>query len=587
GGPEWLFDIDALSKSMNYAPVPAGIHSNDFAGKGASFDADSDGHNKNKHGPSQASKSDNQDRPNAKSSTKIVDTARPVNIATPTYADYHSDPLMPDLGDTKIVDDAYDDRDEGAEMEPKKVTQALDDESWVESMQEELLPFKLLNVWTLVDLLLGKRAIGTKWVYRNKKDQRGNVTAYQLSNIFTKALVRERFEFLVKRVGMQSITLEELKLLAELDEDEDQYKDAKTLFEVIQARFGDNDATKKTQKTLLKQMYENFNALSTESLDSIHALKNCLFAPPTIDLSNSGLEEFQHPEFIGYRPKDSKSVCVDTSNEIKKASDAPIIKDWVSDSNEDDSEEMDDLQDALKDQGYFDNGCSKHMTRNISYLTNFKEHDGGYVAFGRGAKGGKITRKGTFRTGKLDFEDVYLIKELQYNLFSVSHMCDIKNSVLFTDTECFVLSPNFKLADESQVLLKVSRKNNMYNFDMKNIVPQKQQHEYSTQKVNFSKLYIEIFLRDVFTQNGQLANSFLKHAFSSVVTGPGIVEVEVPSAFAVDRGLKLKGYLINDRYANLVQHALSSRLKALLLTMVRSLRRDVGISSEIDPRVPT
>nr|GEX22727.1 hypothetical protein [Tanacetum cinerariifolium] len=48
-----------------------------------------------------------------------------------------------------------------------------------------------------------------------------------------------------------------------------QYKDAKTLFEAIQARFGGNDATKKTQKTLLKQMYEHFNAPSTESLDSI------------------------------------------------------------------------------------------------------------------------------------------------------------------------------------------------------------------------------------------------------------------------------------------------------------------------------
>nr|GEU73232.1 ribonuclease H-like domain-containing protein [Tanacetum cinerariifolium] len=52
-----------------------------------------------------------------------------------------------------------------------------------------------------------------------------------------------------------------------------QYKDAKTLFEAIQARFGGNDATKKTQRTLLKQMYKNFNSPSTESLDSIF---NCL-----------------------------------------------------------------------------------------------------------------------------------------------------------------------------------------------------------------------------------------------------------------------------------------------------------------------
>ncbi|GJR20853.1 hypothetical protein Tco_0969380 [Tanacetum coccineum] len=50
-------------------------------------------------------------------------------------------------------------------------------------------------------------------------------------------------------------------------------------------------------------------------------------------------------------------------------------------------------------------------------------------------------------------------------------MCDKKNYVLFTDSECLVLSPNFKLPDESQVLLKIPRQNNMYSFDMKNIVP--------------------------------------------------------------------------------------------------------------------
>ncbi|GJZ89554.1 putative ribonuclease H-like domain-containing protein, partial [Tanacetum coccineum] len=84
---------------------------------------------------------------------------------------------------------------------------------------------------------------------------------------------------------------------------------------------------------------------------------------------------------------------------------------------------------------------------------------------------GKITSKGTLKIGKLDFEDMYFVKELQFNLFSVSLMYDKKSSVLFTDIGCFVLSPDFKLADESQVLLKVPRKNNMYSVGMKNIVP--------------------------------------------------------------------------------------------------------------------
>ncbi|GKB83823.1 ribonuclease H-like domain-containing protein, partial [Tanacetum coccineum] len=87
------------------------------------------------------------------------------------------------------------------------------------------------------------------------------------------------------------------------------------------------------------------------------------------------------------------------------------------------------------------------------------------------SKRGKITRKVKIRTGKLDFEDVYFVKELKFNLFSVLQMCDKKNSVLFTETECLVLSPDFKLLDESQVLLKVPRQNNMYSFNINNVVP--------------------------------------------------------------------------------------------------------------------
>nr|GFC13110.1 ribonuclease H-like domain-containing protein [Tanacetum cinerariifolium] len=50
-------------------------------------------------------------------------------------------------------------------------------------------------------------------------------------------------------------------------------------------------------------------------------------------------------------------------------------------------------------------------------------------------------------------------------------MCDKKNNVLFTDTECLVLSSDFKLPDASQVLLRVLRENNMYNVNLKNIIP--------------------------------------------------------------------------------------------------------------------
>ncbi|GJZ99862.1 putative ribonuclease H-like domain-containing protein [Tanacetum coccineum] len=123
------------------------------------------------------------------------------------------------------------------------------------------------------------------------------------------------------------------------------------------------------------------------------------------------------------------------------------------------------------DTGFIDSGCSRHMTGNITYLSYFKEFDEGYVTFGGGAYGDRISGKGTLKTDSLDFKDVYFVNELKFNLFSVSQMCDKKNYVLFTDTECLVLSPNFKLPDETQILLKIPRKDNMYSFDMKNIVP--------------------------------------------------------------------------------------------------------------------
>ncbi|GKC39170.1 ribonuclease H-like domain-containing protein [Tanacetum coccineum] len=126
----------------------------------------------------------------------------------------------------------------------------------------------------------------------------------------------------------------------------------------------------------------------------------------------------------------------------------------------------------LKNKRVIDNGCSRHMTGNRSYLIDNEEINGGFVAFGGNSKGRKISRKGKIKIGKLDFKDVYLVKELKFNLFSISQMCDKKNSVLFTDTECVVLSPDFKLTDESHILLKVPKKDNMYNVDLKNFVPQ-------------------------------------------------------------------------------------------------------------------
>ncbi|GJX08545.1 putative ribonuclease H-like domain-containing protein [Tanacetum coccineum] len=100
--------------------------------------------------------------------------ASPIPI-TKTHKDHPKDQIIRDINLATQTRRMTKISEEHAMIEPKKVIQALTDPSWIKAMQEELLQFKLQKVWTLVDLPKGKRAIGTKWVYRNKKDERGIV----------------------------------------------------------------------------------------------------------------------------------------------------------------------------------------------------------------------------------------------------------------------------------------------------------------------------------------------------------------------------------------------------------------------------
>ncbi|GJW94748.1 putative ribonuclease H-like domain-containing protein [Tanacetum coccineum] len=164
-----------------------------------------------------------------------------------------------------------------------------------------------------------------------------------------------------------------------------------------------------------------------------------LFSPPNLDLCYSGLEEFQQPKFKVSDDKLEKKTIFPTVAKIEfvrpKQQEKPIRKlvktkavNTARPNSAVDNAVRANQVHAVKasacwgypqkeDQDYVDSGCSRHMTGNMSYLSDFKEFDGGYVTFGGGAKEGKITSKGTFKI--------------------------------------------------------VPRKNNMYSVDMKNIVPKK------------------------------------------------------------------------------------------------------------------
>nr|GFB04152.1 retrovirus-related Pol polyprotein from transposon TNT 1-94 [Tanacetum cinerariifolium] len=217
-GPTWLFDIDSLTRTMNYQPVTAGNQSNPSAGFQDKFDAEKAGeavtqqymlflgwslgssNPQNKDGDDAFDgKQDDKTKKKAKGKSHIESFTGDKDLSA-EFEDY-SENSSNEVNAAEIEDITYSDHENvGAEAEfnnlessitvspipitrthkdhpisqiigdmssstqtrkePKRVHQALKDPSWIEAMQEELLQFKMQKVWILVDLPHGKKAIG-------------------------------------------------------------------------------------------------------------------------------------------------------------------------------------------------------------------------------------------------------------------------------------------------------------------------------------------------------------------------------------------------------------------------------------------
>ncbi|KAK1424228.1 hypothetical protein QVD17_19549 [Tagetes erecta] len=116
---------------------------------------------------------------------------------------------------------------------------------------------------------------------------------------------------------------------------------------------------------------------------------------------------------------------------------------------------------------FVDSGCSRHMTGNHALLQDFKLKNGTHVAFG-GDAGGKITGEGTVSNGVISFDKVNYCAQLNFNLLSVSQICDKSYSTLFDDSFCYILKPGFKI-DNEWVVVKAPRDRDVYKLDMSQI----------------------------------------------------------------------------------------------------------------------
>ncbi|GJZ81232.1 retrovirus-related pol polyprotein from transposon TNT 1-94, partial [Tanacetum coccineum] len=294
--PDWLFDIDALTRTMNYEPIVADPQSSHMMGSKPSIE-------------------------DGKSSTVNAAGTNEVNIVGgKTSIKVSFDLNMPALEDDSIFDFTRDDEDDGVEAditicilqsrfkEPKGNT-FIEGSKLDKAMQKkELLQFKLQEVWTLVDLPNGKRAIGSKWVFRNKKNERGIVTrnkarlvaqgytqeeGIDYDEVFSPVarivlglkdclmileLLLLRFVLLLlnpfkwdQQVVSELVALRKFAKKTWIKTQYIWWMHQKCLCsnKAVEKRFGGNAATKKTQRNLLKQQYENFTASSSEFLRSL------------------------------------------------------------------------------------------------------------------------------------------------------------------------------------------------------------------------------------------------------------------------------------------------------------------------------
>ncbi|GJY67976.1 putative ribonuclease H-like domain-containing protein, partial [Tanacetum coccineum] len=312
-GPDWLFDINLLTNSMNYKPVTAGNQTNrnanikdnvdavptqqyillpllydspqsledavaDDVGKKTNEKPANEGerNGQEKEGGASNNEKDQNVVSTVSSSVSVaggsyddenegaeadlnnLETTMNVSPITIIHKDHPKDQIIRDINSATQTRRMTKISEEHALFKPKKVIQALDDLSWIEAMQEELLQFKLQKDWTLVDLPNGKRAIGTKWVFRNKKDKRGIVVrnkARLVAQGYTQEEGIDYDEMDVKSAFLYGTIEEEVYVCQPPGFEDPQFPDK--VYKVEKALYGLHQAPRAWYETLYTYLLEN------------------------------------------------------------------------------------------------------------------------------------------------------------------------------------------------------------------------------------------------------------------------------------------------------------------------------------------
>nr|GEV84909.1 hypothetical protein [Tanacetum cinerariifolium] len=343
-GPTWLFDIDSLTRTMNYQPVTAGNQTNHSAGFQDKFDAEKAGEeidqqyvlfpvwssgstnpqnndrdvafdgkepdfdakkpeseiNVSPSSSAQSRKQDDKTKKEAKGKSHVESFTgyRDLNVKFKDYSDNSinevnaAGTIVLTVGQNSLnstntfsaTEDItyFDDEDDvGAEAdfknletsiteEPKRAHQALKDPSWIETMQEELLQFKMQKVWFIVNLPHGKRAIGTKWEERIDYEEVftpvAKIEAIRLFLAYASFMGFMVYKMDVKSAFLYGTIEEEVYVCQPSGFEDPDHLDK--IYKVVKALYGLHQAPRACYETLANYVLENEEKSASTPIDT-------------------------------------------------------------------------------------------------------------------------------------------------------------------------------------------------------------------------------------------------------------------------------------------------------------------------------
>ncbi|GKA08946.1 retrovirus-related pol polyprotein from transposon TNT 1-94 [Tanacetum coccineum] len=296
-----------------------------------------------------------------------------------------------------------------SQIEPTSIAKALSDSSWVEPMQEELMQFKLQQVWILVDLPSGKKAIGTKWDFRNKKYERGIVIRNKARLVAQGHRQEEGIDY--------EENLPQNRKQAEIHSNvlkPGMYRISTTTTQSRTPQLP--HASRNTNPYVSKSIGVNhYTSVSRPQLKCYQVKDKVVPNNSQVKFNHKEVEEHHRISSISRKTKSVTAYLNDVNARTKKPKVVPIS--------------------ASKPKRKANKSVATPHKKTVASDTTIQKSKSYYKENDQFAP---ILGYGDLNQGNVTIKWVYYVEGLNHNLFSVGQFCDADLEVAFRKSTCFV-----------------------------------------------------------------------------------------------------------------------------------------------------